>query len=88
MKHDDNIGFIMSNLIFKPLGYSILGLYFMIRHPIKSMLNIIISFIILMAWYGRLKATQGTIINWVDIVIVIIFVSFMARTGKKGSIVG
>lgn len=78
----------MSNLIFKPLGYSILGLYFMIRHPIKSMLNIIISFIILMVWYGRLKATQGSYVNWVDIVITITFIAFMARTGKKGSIVG
>lgn len=86
--NNDNIGFIISNLIFKPIGYSIRGLYHMIRHPIKSILDIIISMIIIMVWYGRLKITQGSYVNWIDLVIVIAFIAFMARTGKKGSIVG
>lgn len=88
MKDDDNIGFLMCNLVLKPLGYSLLGLFHVITHPIKCVLDIIIIIIIIMIWYGRLKITQGCYADWKDLIIFIVFIKFLAHVGEKGSIVG
>lgn len=47
---DDNIGFLMHNLILKPLGYSILGVFHLLIHPIKCILDIIIIMTIILIW--------------------------------------
>ena len=82
---NDDIGWIVGGL-FKMIGNSILGVIFIILHPVKTIIDVAILGIIFFMFYLRLK--NHHIVNWIDVLILFSFFKVLSRIGEKKSIVG
>jgi hypothetical protein len=81
---NDDIGWIIGGII-KTFGYSFIGIFNILLHPIKFILNIIILIIIGFLIWQRIN--NRCVVNWIDLILLISFFKLLGYTGEKGSLV-
>jgi hypothetical protein len=82
---NDDIGWVVGGL-FKMIGNSILGVIFIILHPVKTIIDISILGIIFFMFYMRLK--NNHIVNWIDVLILFSFFKVLSKVGERKNIAG